>query len=109
MPLGTSGVSLVWSRSAGSQSDWFLLKDHRPVFRMGGGLPRDFFVIIFLMIFEACFELVFGAVWVPKWLPEPIKKPQERVFETDVQKTKVFDKILGRFFFDFSLIFKTFF
>jgi hypothetical protein len=40
---------------------------------------------------------------------KPIKKPQERAFETDVQKTKVFDKILGWFFFDFSSIFKTFF
>ena len=67
---------------------------------MGGSWLHDLFFITFFMLFEACFELVFGAVWVPKWLPKPIKNPQERAPKTYVQKTKVFDKILGWFLFD---------
>ena len=55
-PRGTSGVSLVPSRSASSQSDWFLLGDHRPLARRFQGGLRDFFPIIFVDAFSNRFQ-----------------------------------------------------
>ena len=101
------------SRSAGSQSDWFLLGDHRPVFCRSRGFLHDLFSIIFLMIFPIAFKPIFDPKMVPKWTPNgPQNRPKIEVARHRQRGSKnrsILDSFLVRFCIDFLIIFGSIF